>query len=499
MRRIPLLVGTRIWVVSPPDGAVVLHAPPPDAAVADVGAAVRDALRFPLAGEPLEALVPRGGRVTIVVEPPSLPIPGSPHDPRQLAVDATVSELERMGVPLERQTILVATGLARRPGVRDLETLVPPELARRFRGAVEVHDAEDDTLVELARIDGLLVRANRALVECDAVVSVTAAETVLHGGPAALVAATDANTVLRAHALSLLEPASAESWELGVAVERAVARRVPVIGTSLVLNHPRTTGALRGFPYGEEAVERVAGSPFRRLYSFLPALVRERVLHTLPVELSVSAAFAGPPSVAHAEALLRGIELRSVELDAPLDALCIPIPRTTPYLPRERPNPLLAAFLGLGIALRLWRDAFPLVERGTAILLHRFHRHFSHPTQQPYRVFFQGSRTARHPEALADAERSAAADERALAEYRAGRACHPLLPFADWAACRPALERLGAVLVAGCRDSAAARELGFVPTHGLGAALEMVRGRSGPDARIGFLLAPPYFPIRTPA
>jgi hypothetical protein len=24
----------------------------------------------------------------------------------------------------------------------------------------------------------------------------------------------------------------------------------------------------------------------------------------------------------------------------------------------------------------------------------------------------------------------------------------------------------------------------------------MVRGRSGPDARIGYLLAPPYFPLR---
>ena len=72
----------------------------------------------------------------------------------------------------------------------------------------------------------------------------------------------------------------------------------------------------------------------------------------------------------------------------------IGIPRTTPHLPRERPNPLLAAYLGLGLALRLWRDAFPLVEGGTAILLHRFHRHFSHPTQQPYRAIFQAARAS---------------------------------------------------------------------------------------------------------
>jgi hypothetical protein len=38
--------------------------------MADVRAAVRDALRFPLAGQSLAALAPRGGRATLVVEPP---------------------------------------------------------------------------------------------------------------------------------------------------------------------------------------------------------------------------------------------------------------------------------------------------------------------------------------------------------------------------------------------------------------------------------------------
>jgi len=69
--------------------------------------------------------------------------------------------------------------------------------------------------------------------------------------------------------------------------------------------------------------------------------------------------------------------------------------------------------------------------------------------------------------------------------------------FADWDACRPALDRLGAVLVAGCRDSAAARQLGFVPTHGISAAFEMARGLGGDAHRVGFLLSPPYFPVRT--
>jgi hypothetical protein len=213
-------------------------------------------------------------------------------------------------------------------------------------------------------------------------------------------------------------------------------------------------------------------------------------------EVSAAAAFAGPPSVAHAEALLRAVEARSAVLEGKLDAICIGVPRTTPHLPRERPNPLLAAYLALGLALRLWRDAFPVVEGGTVILLHRFNRHFAHPTQQPYRAIFQAARFGSEPDDLAAAERHAGADARAIAAYREGRTCHPLLPFVDWTGCAPALAHLGAVLIAGCRDSTAARQLGFVPAHGLPAALEMARGRAGGEARVGFLLSPPYFPLR---
>ena len=495
MPRIPLLTGTRMTAVDAPPGAVVLRPARPGEAVADVGAAVRDALRFPLAGQPLEALATRGGRATIVVEPPALPIPGAEHDPRQVAIAAVVGELLRAGVPAERQTLLVAGGLARRPGSRELEALVEPEFARRFHGTVAVHDAEDEQLVELADLDGRAGRIHPSLVDTDLVLTVTAAETVLHGGPAALLAAADSRTLRAAHADSLLETHSSSGWATATALERSLARRVPLLGVSLALNHPRFSGSVQGFPYEAEAVERMARSPLRRLHAALPGPIRAQILHSLRGEISASAVFAGPPSVAHAEALLRSIAVRSTETRR-LDAIVIGVPRITPFLPRERPNPLVAAFLGLGLALRLWRDAFPLVENGTAVLVHRFHRHFAHPTQQPYRAFFAATRSGRDPELLREAEADAASDARAIDAYRGGRACHPLLPFTDWDGCLPALARLGSVLIAGCRDAASARQLGFVPTHGVGAALEMARGRAADEPLIGFLLAPPYFPLR---
>jgi len=497
--KLPLLSGSRVVVVDAPDGSVVLRPPPPGEPVADVGAAVRDALRFPLAGPPLVTLGAGARRATIVVEPPSLPLPAAQHDPRQPALAAASAELVRAGIPLERQTLLVAGGLMRRAVARELESLgvVSHAFARSFDGKVEIHDAEDPGLVDVGAAGNVPLRVNRALVETDLVLTVSAAESVLHGGPGLLLGAGGSAALRAAGAYSLLETGASMGWRVALELERRLSERTALVGVSLVLNQPLYTGAARGYPYDPESFDRIARSPFRRGFAVLPGFARDRVMRSFRRDLTAAGAFAGPPSVAHAEALLRAVEARSAALEGKLDAICIGVPRTTPHLPRERPNPLLAAYLGLGLALRLWRDHFPVADGGTVILLNRFTRHFAHPTQQPYRAIFQALRTGpREPEELTEAERLASEDPRAVADYRNGRTCHPLLPFADWAGCAPAVGRLGTVLIAGCRDAVAARQLGFVPTHGIGAALEMARGRHGDEARIGFLLSPPYFPLR---
>jgi hypothetical protein len=494
MPRVPLLSGTRLVVASAPDDAYVLRPPPPGRPT-DVEAATREALRFPLDGEPLEALAAHAARVTIVVEPPALPLGSVQGDPRRQAIAAVSEALAELGAATERQTLLIAGGLARRVGQREIVALVTPEFRRRFHGTVAVHDAASEALAGVPP-GAPRVRLAPELVEADLVVVVSAAETVLHGGPATLLAAADAETQRRATADSLLETSGSEGWRSATLVERALADRVPLFGVSLVLNHPQVSGLLRGYPYEAEAAERIARSPLRLAFAAAPGPVRRRVLRSLPGIRTAAAVLAGPPSVAHAEALLRAIELRRATLEEPFDILVMGIPGTTPFLPREAPNPLLAAYLGLAHALGLWRDAFPVAQGGIVILVHGFRRAFARPTQQPYHVFFRSDPIARDPQLLIAAEEAVAADARALEEYRAGSTVHPLLPFRDWDACRPALERLGAVYVAGARDASAVRQLGFVPIGGLGAALQMARGQRGPTARIGFLLAPPYFPLR---
>lgn len=495
MARIPLLAGSRVAILNAPDDVIRLRPRPPRDPVADVAAAVRDALRFPLAGRPLGELARAGARATIVVEPRELPLPGVVADPRREALAGAIGELERLGVPTERQTVLVAGGLSQRVGQRELDELLAPVVARRFRGRVESHDAESPELVLIGDLGPTPLRVSRRLVEADVVVVVSAAETVLHGGPATLLGACGAEALRAAGTYSLLETAASRGWALALEVERLLSQRVPLIGASLVLNPPRLTGAFRGYPHEPGAEERIVDSPLRRVFGALPRSGRRRVLRELSRELTAVAAFGGPPSVAHVEALLRAVDQRAVALDAPLDAVVIGIPWTTVHRPREHPNPLTVAAAGLGLALRLWRDAFPVVDGGTAVLLHGFTRTFAHPSQQPYHAFFQSLRDGLDPQAIAGAERTLAREPAAIRAYQDGRACHPLQPFADWADCGPALGRLGAVVIAGCRDAQAARAFGFVPTHGPAAGLAMAYGRAGTDARIGVLTAPPYFPL----
>ena len=495
VRRVPLLSGSRIVHVPLGDDDVVLRPPPLPTRVVDVEAAIRDALRFPLDGSPLDRLAPRRGRVTVVVEPAALPLPGAQADPRRDALATVLDELEARGVPDERQTLLVAGGLSRQLAHRELERLLPPPQARAFRGRVVVHDAADPELVPLDLGNGSEARVSRELVDADLVVVVSSAETIVHGGPAALLAAGDAATVRRgAAAESLVQAAGEPVWELALGIEDALRSRVPLLGVSLALDHPRLTGRFRDYPFTPASLTHVSTSPLRRIYSALPAGLRREILRKQHRELVSTAAFAGTPSVAHAEALVRTVELRGIAVEEPLDALVVGMPWIGPHVPREPLNPVTSAAVVLGHALRLWRDAFPIREGGTLVLVHSLTRTFSHGGRDPYRRLFDALTTG-DAEAVRMSELTAAADDRLLAGYRAGRTCHPLLPYADWAGCAPALARLGHVVVAGSRDAAAARALGFVPSHSIASALEVAHGLAGGRARLGILLAPPYAPL----
>jgi hypothetical protein len=290
--------------------------------------------------------------------------------------------------------------------------------------------------------------------------------------------------VLRAAgAYSLLETSASQGWRLGLELERALLRRVPVIGASLVLNHPRLGGTLGGYPYER----RRSSASCARRSGICSARCPAACARTSCARCRSSARCerVRRPAVGRAHGgAAAGVELRGIDAErrARRDLRRRAADDAVP--PARAPESAARPYLGLGLALRLWRDSFPIAEGGTAILMHRFHRHFSHPTQQPYRAFFAATRGAGRPTRRPRRGRASCRERRARCSSTAAAARAIPAAVLDWDGCRPALGRLGNVLIAGCRDHAAARQLGFVPTHGLGAALTMVRGWSDrPPAR----------------
>ena len=489
--RVPLHSGSKLPVVTLPDETQLLTVPPPLDPLADVRGAVAEALRYPLTGDPLHAAAPRNGRATVVLQPPALPLPAVDDDPRRDALASVLDELDRSGIARDRVTLLVAGGLMRRAGRPELESLLRPDRARAFRGEVVVHDCEADDLRPLV-VGDRTVRVHPAVLDSDLVLTVGAAETVLHGGAAALLAACNAGAIRAAETNSLLEPAGTAAWRVATALETELRRARPVLGLSLVLDHPRTAGLYRGYPWEGESLRAIDRSPFRRLLNIAPDALRRRLLDRVPREVHVVAALAGPASVAHAEAMVRGTAIRSVVVDGQFDTLVVPLPWEGTSLPRQPLNPVTAAALGLGHVLRLWRNRPALAAGGTVVLMHPFPRVMGHGPQAPYRALFAALREGLPERRLGGIEAAAARDRRAIAAYRNGTAPHPRLPFADWEACSKALEQAGSVIVAGCRDAGAARALGLVPSHNLATALAMARGVAGGEGRTGVLLGPPY-------
>jgi lactate racemase len=121
-----------------PDDAVVV-APEHRDAAADQLAVLRTALREPVAGPPLRALVKPGQTVAISA------CDGTRPQPRQLMIPAVLDELDGIVRP-EDVTVLVATGTHRANSPAELAEMFGAETVERVR--IVNHDARDDSSLQ---------------------------------------------------------------------------------------------------------------------------------------------------------------------------------------------------------------------------------------------------------------------------------------------------------------------------------------------------------------
>lgn len=143
-----------------PDSSVVIT-PEERRAVKDAVAAVRNAVRSPVAGPALNEVIAPGKQVAIAI------CDGTRPQPRKVVLPVLLEELSGGGVDLCDVIVIVATGTHRPNTPAELEGMVGAEVLRSVR--VVNHDARDDTSLAFCGTwgDGVPVYLNRRWLEAD--------------------------------------------------------------------------------------------------------------------------------------------------------------------------------------------------------------------------------------------------------------------------------------------------------------------------------------------
>jgi len=132
------------------------HTPPLD----NPQIAVETALRQPIGSPALAELAHNHRQALITVSDRTRPVPN------RLLLPAILKELERGGIPRERVTVLVATGLHRAPLQRELLESIGEQVTSTCR--VLGHDARDQRAqVAVGEVGGRTVWMNRVYVEAE--------------------------------------------------------------------------------------------------------------------------------------------------------------------------------------------------------------------------------------------------------------------------------------------------------------------------------------------
>jgi hypothetical protein len=490
------LSGTEFVAASLPDAATLVSPPPVRPGIADARAAVERALEAPVDGEPFAEQVGERDRVLIAFDGPAFPVPPLRADPRAAAIEALIAALDRRGVPLERISLLCASGVSR--------IYRPTELAHVAGvAAMASHDAACHDAEDLARLadfgqtaEGEPLELDARLNEADLVVTVSLAQAPPQGGFATLVGGLASPRTARAF-YSAQSLAAHTPFDPEAPFHRALLRAGKVLEKKLRLFHVELALDTRLLARTPAVSHGTLPRPLAA-WNRVPQALRERAARFVHGEYQLLGAFAGSTNAAHQSALA-ALEIANVaRLERPVDIAVVGVPSIGPYTLASRTNPVLAATTAFGYLLG-WRPGPPLFRPGGAvILLAPLREEFDRVTHLPYVEFYERVLAqTRDPRVMADQhEMRFVGRPEYISAYRRRHAFHGLHPFFAWYLAWSTLSQAGRVYAVGAARAPAER-LGFEAVATLEEALARAREHLGTkDASIAALAAPPAFGIR---
>lgn len=461
-----------------PLGTQVIYPAEPLAPVPDLREAIDQALTAPLEAEPLAAKLRPGMRLTLAFDDLTTPMPRM-RDPdvRAWIAEGVLSLAARAGV--DDVELVCARGLRRRLTEPELHRVLGERVFRSFfaDGRLTQHDAEDPhgLVVVGSTAEGVTTEVNRRAAESDLLVLVH----VVTGASAAGAAG-----------------AGAVATELGstaTIIRNDPLPALPVFVIEAVLDSRPPSGVweLTGKREWEWSLrDRAAWTGLQAGLPLASARARHRLLDSATAAHRVIAVTAGAAEPVARASRERALAQSRVEVDGQVDVGLIGVPHATPYNLDAVPNPVLAAWQGLGAGFGA-HTGRPLVRAGGALVLfHPLRQQFSALHHPSYIDFYADVlASAPEPAQLADAETRFAADPWYRHLYSSSYAFHGVHPFRLWSEVVAAASACGDVVWVGA-DRQVAERLGFRAASTLADALEIVASSVGRAPRVGYVHPP---------
>ena len=490
-----------------PLGTRVVYPPESQPALADPGAAIREALLHPEDDDPLPSQLFAGMRLTIAFDDLSLPLPPMrAPDVRQRIIEQVLTMAAEAGV--DDVQLVAATALHRRMTPAELRHVVGERVFRSFhpQGRLTNFDAEDrDQLAHLGRTDrGEDVEISRRAAESDLLVYVNVNLVAMDGGHKSVGIGLasyrslkhhhNAHTMLHSRSFMDHERSALHSsaWRMGRLIRDHV--KVFQIETTLtndVFPQPYDFLLRREWEWGVR--DQAAMLAARRALALAPQRARHRLFHQLRAPYQLTGVAAGEVEAVHERTLARVHRQQIVEVQGQSDVLVIGVPYLGPYNVNSSMNPILATCVGLGYYFNSYRHA-PVVRRGGAVILY-------HPLDEGFNQLHHPSYIDFYEEVLAEStdpmvvgqkyEQQFAEDPWYIHLYRTSHAYHGVHPFYMWYWAAHAMDHVDDVIWVGGDRKVAAR-LGFRAASTLHDALEMASGTVGTDPSITYLRNPPH-------
>lgn len=214
----------------------------------------------------------------------------------------------------------------------------------------------------------------------------------------------------------------------------------------------------------------------------------------------MTAVHAGDVDAVHGRTLGMLFRQQNVKVHGQVDVLVLGVPNLMPYSAFSIMNPILLRSMTLGYYMGMFRNR-PLVKRGGVIVaynpgLERFHEQH-HPSYVDF--WNRDLESFRDPEACwNELAEPYAENPEYLRKYRDHYAYHGSHALMNWFWSGMALRYLKGVVLAGAKEPATARKIGFHPQPNFSSALDLAREMAGRDATVGFMAMPPHFVVDVP-